>query len=108
MYCIVLLHRVKILVHVKRLSFYPPCCTLWLQDNGSSGSESAALIDMMRRELEEIRANMVGESSLKGQLADALDRLRKAQAELERSKQASRATDLPRLSPSKFNRYLLV
>ena len=48
---------------------------------------------------------MSGEENLKRQLATVTDRLRKAQAELERSKQASRATDLPRLSPSKFSRY---
>ncbi|XP_067941683.1 centriolin-like [Watersipora subatra] len=75
------------------------------KDNASSGSESAALIDMLKRELDEIRANMSGEENLKRQLAEATDRLKKAQAELERSKQASRATDQPRLSPSKFNRY---
>jgi len=46
---------------------------------------------------------MAGEDNLKRQLMDAHDRLRKVQAELERSRQMSRATDQPR-SLSKYNK----
>ncbi|KAF6026022.1 CNTRL [Bugula neritina] len=70
----------------------------------STDSESSALVEVLRQELNDIRANMAGEDNLKRQLMDAHDRLRKVQAELERSRQMSRATDQPR-SLSKYNKY---
>ena len=50
---------------------------------------------------------MVGEDKLRRDLAAANERLKRAQNELERARQQSRATDLPRHSPSKYNKYVL-
>lgn len=77
---------------------------LFSQGNDSSGSESAALVDALKQELDDIRSGMVGEDQLRRELAAANDRLKRAQSELDRARQQSRATDLPRHSPGKFNK----
>ena len=58
----------------------------------TSDSESSALVDVLRRELDDLKKGLMGEKSLRQQLAAANENLRRAQEEIERY-QAPSGTD---------------